>query len=79
MVMDLKRWTKRWLAAPLLGLTLVSSAADLMVYSAGASKAALGLVVQDFQRDSGHRLKVEYAPVGTCCACWSTASPMSFC
>lgn len=48
-----------------LGWSLTCSAADLSVFSAGAAKAALGEIVENYEKTSGDKLNVEYAPVGT--------------
>lgn len=48
-----------------LGLSLSCGAAELSVFSAGAAKAALGEIVETYEKASGDKLRVEYAPVGT--------------
>ena len=50
------------LCTALLGLA--AHAADIMVWSAGAAQTPLSTVIQDFQKSSGHTVKVEFAPVG---------------
>jgi molybdate transport system substrate-binding protein len=58
-------WAMRLTGAALWVLACTAGAAEITVYSAGAVKAALGEVVQHFEKDSGHRVQVEFAPVGS--------------
>ena len=48
----------------LVGLSLAASAAEISVYSGGAVKAALSEAAAKFEKASGHRIAVEYAPIG---------------
>jgi molybdate transport system substrate-binding protein len=52
-------------AALLLGLPPAVNAADISVFSGGAVKAALSVAAAKFEQTSGHRVIVDYAPVGT--------------
>jgi molybdate transport system substrate-binding protein len=40
------------------------SAAELLVWSAGAAKAPLSEIVEEYKKSSGNAVKVDYAPVG---------------
>jgi len=42
----------------------LSQAAELVVWSAGAVQAPLAQLVSEYEKASGHSVKVEYAPVG---------------
>jgi molybdate transport system substrate-binding protein len=62
-------WTIRGLSKQsallvLVTLSLQASAADLSILSAGATRSALSVIVENYQKHSGYKLNVEYAPVG---------------
>lgn len=59
----------RFLIAPALGLAfffphVTCTAADLLVWSAGAAQAPMSELVLSYQSASANTVKVEYAPVG---------------
>ena len=41
-----------------------AQAAELLVWSAGAAKAPISQVVQEYQKTTGNAIKIDYAPVG---------------
>lgn len=47
-----------------IALPLTCNAVDLSILSAGATKSALNEIVERYQKISGNKLNVEYAPVG---------------
>jgi len=47
-----------------IALPINCNAADLSILSAGATKSALNELVERYQKISGNKLNVEYAPVG---------------
>jgi molybdate transport system substrate-binding protein len=51
--------------AAILFLSPAASAADISIYSGGAVKAALSVVAANYEKVSGNRVTVDYAPVGT--------------
>lgn len=51
--------------AAILFLSSAASAADISVYSGGAVKAALSVVVANYEKTGRHHVTVAYAPVGT--------------
>ena len=50
--------------AVILFLSSAASAADISIYSGGAVKAALSVVAANYEKVSGNRVTVDYAPVG---------------
>jgi len=52
------------LSACALWFSLSAQAGELSVWSAGAAQAPLTVLVQEYQKSTGDRVKVEYAPVG---------------
>jgi ABC-type molybdate transport system substrate-binding protein len=56
--------SKQIAVAASLAFSLTCSAADLSILSAGATKSALGEIVESYQKISGNKINVEYAPVG---------------
>jgi len=51
--------------ATILFLSSAASASDISIYSGGAVKAALSVVAANYEKVSGNRVTVDYAPVGT--------------
>jgi molybdate transport system substrate-binding protein len=54
----------RLAGAALVGWSLAASAAEISVYSGGAVKAALSEAAAKFEKATGHRIAVDYAPMG---------------
>ncbi len=64
MTWTIRAFSKQIALAASLGLSLTCSAADLSILSAGATKSALSEIVESYQKISGNKVNVEYAPVG---------------
>ena len=52
------------IVATFVVLSLPSDAAELLILSAGAVKSPLSVIAESYQKQTSHKLNVEYAPVG---------------